>query len=110
MRLPNPRRAIIALEKIQGYLLSPVHPIGRHKAAFFQSLGYTQDHPEVLESALRAFLDLDAEEVEETVYGRKYEIRGPITGPDERSATLVTAWIVLHGDDVARFITAYPED
>jgi hypothetical protein len=50
----------------------------------------------------------DAERILETPYGRKYEVRGMITGPSGRSADIVTVWIVLHGQDRPRFVTAYP--
>jgi hypothetical protein len=38
------------------------------------------------------------------------ETRGTITGPAGRSAAIVTAWIVLRGEEFARFVSAYPED
>lgn len=61
MKLPNLRNVIIPPEKLHGYLLSPVHSVGRHKSAFFRSLGYTQDKWEKLERDLRAFAAADAE-------------------------------------------------
>ena len=47
---------------------------------------------------------------EKTEFGQKYEVRGVITGPQNRSVELVTVWIVLSGEEVPRFITAYPGD
>ena len=41
MKLPEAQRAVIAPAKIQNYLLSTSHPIGRFKEPFFASLGYT---------------------------------------------------------------------
>lgn len=110
MKLSNPDKAVIPEEKIHDYLLSPSHSVGRHKAVFFSSLGYTQLEWQTLAEDLREFLDGDASLIEETNYGRKYELRGSITGPNGRSAAIVTAWIVLYDEDVARFVTAYPED
>jgi hypothetical protein len=109
MRLPNPDRAIIQQEKLQDYLLSPTHVLGRHKAAFFRSLGYTSDEWMALERDLRGLLNARADRTEITPYGRKYRIRGPITGPSGITAVIVTVWIVLHGEEVARFVTAFPE-
>jgi len=43
-----------------------------------------------------------------TEYGKKYQIHGKITGPNEKSMLIVTAWIVLKSEDFPRFITAYP--
>jgi hypothetical protein len=41
MKLPEAQRAVIAAAKIRDYLLSTSHPVGRFKAPFFASLGYT---------------------------------------------------------------------
>jgi len=61
-----------------------------------------------LEADLWLFLDNEVYRTETTDYGEKYEIRGMITGPSGRSAEIVTAWIVLKGEEFPRFITAYP--
>jgi hypothetical protein len=110
VKLPNPEKTLISREKIEGYLLSPLHLVGRHKAAFFGSLGYTQSEWRTLERDVRRLVTGNARLVAETEYGKKYEIHGLITGPNGRSVTIVTAWIVHHGEDFPRFITAYPED
>lgn len=110
MKLPDKNKAIIPREKLESYLLSPVHSTGRYKAVFFSSLGYTQNDWEVLENDLRGLLYRDAKESEETEYGKKYEIRGTITGPNGHSAAIITVWVILHGEKEARFVTAYPED
>ena len=110
MKLPNNNKAIIPREKLESYLLSPVHPIGRYKAVFFHSLGYTQDDWEVLADDFRKLLDQEAKESEETEYGKKYEIRGTVTGPNGHSAVIITVWVILYGEEVVRFVTAYPED
>lgn len=110
MKLPNPDRAVISQEKVEGYLLSPVHSVGRHKAVFFNALGYLASEWRALAVDLQAFAPGEAQEVGETEYGTKYEVRGRITGPSGRSAAIVTAWIVLKGEEFARFVSAYPED
>jgi hypothetical protein len=110
MRLPNPDQAIIPREKVEAYLLSPVHSVGRHKAVFFNALGYRASAWEALAEDLQAFASGEADEVGESEYGTKYEVRGQITGPGGRSAAIVTAWIVLRGEEFARFVSAYPED
>jgi hypothetical protein len=110
MKLPRPERAVIPRDKIEAYLLSPVHPVGRHKAAFFGSLGYAQPAWRTLEKDIRGLAIGDVARVEETDYGTKYEVPGSITGPNGRAAAIVTAWIVLSAEDFPRFITAYPQD
>lgn len=109
MRLPSADRAIIPSEKLRDYLLSPEHPIGRFKAAFFVSLGYTKDDWQRLEADLRSqHLVLDAVEGEQTKYGRKFVITSPLMGPSGNAATVVSVWVIRHGEDIPRFVTAYP--
>ena len=110
MKLPHPEKAVVPREKIEAYLLSPAHTVGRHKAAFFNALGYAQSDWRRLQHDIATLVTHDAERVAETDYGTKYEIRVTITGPNSRTAAIVTAWIVLNAEDFPRFITAYPED
>ena len=108
MRLPNSDRAVIDTAKLRDYLLSTSHPVGRFKARLFESLGYSADNWERLETDIRAIIvTAEARPMEKTEYGTKYEVRGTITGPNGRSAGVLTVWIVLTGEDVPRFITAY---
>ena len=109
MRLPNSDEAIVPIEKLRDYLLSPRHSIGRFKAAFFAGLGYTDADSARLEQDLRSqHLVLEAEEVARTPYGRKFLITGPIVGPSGRMATVVSVWVIRSDEDVPRFVTAYP--
>lgn len=108
MILPNIDKAVIDPEKLRNYLLSTSHPIGRFKADFFQSIGFAGDNWEILESEIRRLLGGGAIPKEKTEYGQKYEIRGAIFGPSGQRAEIVTAWIILNGEDIPRFITAYP--
>ncbi|MDZ7753983.1 MAG: adhesin [Gammaproteobacteria bacterium] len=106
--LPNTELAVIVEEKVRDYLLSDTHPLGRFKAAIFRGLGYRQSEWSRLSADLKGFLSKEANPQESTKYGQKYEIRGRLTGPNGKSVYLVTAWIVLRGEDFPRFITAYP--
>lgn len=108
MKLPNIDSAIIEPEKLREYLLSSSHPVGRYKSDFFQVLGFTNENWEDLEMEIRDILRNDAQEKEETYYGKKYEIRGTISGPMGRRAEIVTAWIILKEEEIPRFVTAYP--
>jgi hypothetical protein len=110
VKLPNAEFAKVPPENLQDYLLSPAYSIGRYKAAFFRSLGYDQDGCEALAADLRTLLEDDAETMNITEYGIKYSISGSITGPNGRSANVVSVWIILTGEDVPRFVTAYPEE
>ena len=109
MKLPEGQRAVIAAAKIRDYLLSTSHPVGRFKALFFASLGYTVTDWQRLEQDLLALAGSgDAESGRESPYGQKYEIRGTLNGPSGKSATVLTVWIVRFESDVPQFVTAFP--
>jgi hypothetical protein len=108
--LPNAQAAIITPRKLRDYLLSPTHPIGRYKAAFFRSRGYSQDDWETLASDIRSLLSANATVLEATRFGTKYAISGNITDPNGQTFGIVTIWIILKGEDAPRFVSAYPED
>jgi N-acetylglutamate synthase-like GNAT family acetyltransferase len=69
VKLPNPDQAVIQDEKLQGYLLSRAHLVGRFKAAFFNALGYESVNWERLESDIRSLLRNQARKREKTEYG-----------------------------------------
>ena len=109
MKLPNVDRAVIEPAKLQDYLLSPVHSVGRFKAPFFAALGYNQEAWRQLEADIRGqHLTQEAQPAGASRYGQKYEIRATLTGPAGRPAQVTSIWIVHAGDDVPRFVTAYP--
>lgn len=111
MKLPNPAKAVVDPSKVRDYLLSPSHPVGRFKAAFFVRLGYEATDWERLRADLRQLpAQHDATEIERTRYGTKYELRATLRGPPERAARVVTAWIVRTDEDFPRLVTAYPGD
>lgn len=109
MKLPAAERAVIPEAKIRDYLLSTSHPVGRFKAPFFTSLGYTSTNWQRLEKDLLALaVSADAELGKDSPYGQKYEIRGTLSGPSRRSGGVLTVWIILYGGDVPQFVTAFP--
>lgn len=73
------------------------------------ALGYSADAWETLEGDLRGHaLDNEALATETSQFGQKYEVRGTLKGPAGKAALLVAVWIVLHGEDFPRLVTAYP--
>ncbi|HEX41187.1 MAG TPA: adhesin [Phycisphaerales bacterium] len=111
MRLPNAENAIIDPAKLYDYVLSPIHPVGRFKAAFFASLGYTCENWRQFEADLRReHLNKNAILRHTTAYGKKWEISSTIKGPSGKAKRVVSIWIVLTGQEVPRFVTAYPGD
>jgi hypothetical protein len=109
MTIPSPDRAIIAAEKLTGYLLNLSHKRGAAKARLLLSLGYRPDTPETLEADLRTqHLSLDVSRTSKNAFGVVYEIEGPIHAPSGRTVRFCSIWQVDTGTDVPRFITMYP--
>ena len=109
MTVPNADRAIIAPEKITGYLLNVSHKRGGPKARLLLSLGYRPDDPRQLQTDLRTqHLSLDVTRTSENAYGVVYEVEGPIRTPGGKNVRFCSIWQVDTGTDVPRFITMYP--
>ena len=109
MTLPNSDRATVDERKLIDYVLSPEHPIGRFKAAFFRRHGFTADNWQALGEQLLALAqNEDAEEGERSRYGQKYLVSGILTGNLGQEFEVQSVWIILHGDDKPRFVTVYP--
>lgn len=109
MRLPAAERVVIEPAKIRDYLLSTSHPVGRFKAPFFASLGYTSNNWRRLREDLHSLaVTGNADLGKNSPYDQKYEIRGTLKGPSGRSADVLTVWIILFGGDEPQFVTAFP--
>src|SRR5437870_2686979 len=107
--LPNSERAFIDPKKVRDYLLSASHPIGRFKATVFSALGYTQQDWEILRDDLLniARIGIDSPG-QPSPYGQKFDVSGILVGPSGRTAEFVTVWLVRTGEDVPKFVTAFP--
>ena len=89
MKLPNLAGAIVPQVKLTDYLLCPAHPYGRHKAAFFNRLGFTAESWQTVASALlRHASDYEVATIEHTPFGTRYTIEGELTTPDGRTPLL----------------------
>jgi hypothetical protein len=108
MILPNAERAIIDERKVQDYLLSRGHPIGRFKAAFFARAGFTAAGWRDLISQLRALATRGEVVLEKSQYGQKYLVSGTLTGPGGTQVEVTSVWIVPKGSDEPRLITVQP--
>lgn len=109
MRLPNAEGARIDPGKLTRYLLSENHPVGRSKARFFRGIGFNESNLAVLEQGLIGIVKTEA--VVETVasrHGMKYVVDGMITTPSGSRVRVRTIWIIDAGQDIPRFVTAYP--
>jgi hypothetical protein len=110
MKLPSADRAIIPAEKVRDYLLAPANPRAQGKAAFFRALGFESTAWEALRAALSHIAETGtATAGQQSEFGTKYEIRATISGPAGRQAVIRTVWIVNAGEQIPRFVTAYPD-
>jgi hypothetical protein len=110
MRIPNADNAIIEPTKIANYLLDVDHPDGGSKARLLESLGYFSANWQRLEADLRSMhLTEDYIATRDTVWGVRYEIVAPITGPSGDTVMFHSVWQIDLGTDVPRLITMYPE-
>jgi hypothetical protein len=100
---------VVSQRKLTDYLLSDSHPVGRFKAVFFQSMGYSNAAPNLLAQDLTALVGNSLEISEVTPFGRKFLSRGTLEGPSGRKALVTAIWIILPGEDQLRLVTAYPE-
>lgn len=108
-RLPNAEGAIVEEHKLTGYLLSFSHLAGRSKAGFFQQVGFQPQSWQQLRAALlRHARENTFTRSENTPFGTKYIVEGPLPTPDGRNRKVRSVWFVEAGEKWPRFVTAYP--
>jgi len=109
MKLPNADRAIVPPAKIVNYLLSPTHRAGKSKAAFFSSFGFSANDWPTMTAALRRHATENAVSMtEETEFGLRYFVDGPMRAPDETLLNVRSVWYIDAEERVPRFVTAHP--
>ncbi|HEX9774565.1 MAG TPA: adhesin [Actinomycetota bacterium] len=108
MSFEGANEAVVEPRKVRDYLLSSSHPVGQFKAKFFAALGYTPEAWGTLLADLRMHAVEGIASMEETAFGRKYTVSGPLRGPGGKEAQVVSVWIILTGEDAPRFVTAFP--
>ena len=109
MNLPSGGQAFVSEEKIKGYLLSPSHPTGGGKAAFFCRFGFDASDWRVLAEALLRHAEAnEVAKVEDTPFGTRYTVEGRLKSPDGRDPMVRVVWFIEHGEETPRLVTAYP--
>ena len=108
MKLPNPHRAVVEIEKLRDYILNPNHPFGKHKARVFRSalLLTMQDAAWLRERALEIALTGNAVPGLPSVFGHKYVIEAVINRQG-MSALVKFCWIIEFGTDFPRLTSCY---
>lgn len=101
--------ANVPKEKLIGYALNPDHPVGKEKArAFKVALGYIKENSEELrEKILELFDEKDLVLKREGKYGKQYEQIMKITGPNGKTANVLTAWIKENESSEPRLVSVY---
>lgn len=108
MDLPNGEHAVVAIEKLRDYCLSPDHPQGRHKARVFATaLGFTASDAQRLQSVL-----LDAARSQQVslgqkdAYGQRYVMDIAVVGLTE-IVTIRSSWIIRSEEEFPHLVTCY---
>ena len=106
MRLPTD--TTIAEDKLTRYLLLP--QVRGDKSAFLAKAGYTLENADHLLRDLRTqILPLDAMALESNKFGKLYEIRGTLAGPNGVTLAVRTIWMTELLAGVTRFVTLIPD-
>jgi hypothetical protein len=108
VKLPNPDKALIPLDKLEGYALNLDHAEGRHKAAvFLAALGLGLAEADELRAALQMALhSQEALVTQRNAHGQKYQIDFKMTRMD-KVAIIRSAWIIRNDENFPRLITCY---
>lgn len=102
---------VVPYRKMDSYLLNPIHPVGRSKAAYFARFGFTREDWSTAASALVGHGETNpVVETRHEAHGVLYAHRCTVETPDGRNPCIVTVWIHRHGEDVLSFVTAYPAE
>jgi hypothetical protein len=108
MQLPNRTQAYIPPQKLNAYLLSETHAVGKAKATFFRALGFNETNISMLEQGLLSIAhSASVQEVVASPHGTKYVLEGMLETPGGTSPHIRTIWILETGEENPRFVTAY---
>ena len=109
MKLPHLGNAVVTQDKVEGYLLSLTHPVGRFKARFFARFGFSAGFWEALADALLRHAEAnEVVESDDTELGTRYTVEGPLEAPDGRRPMVRVVWCVERDETAPRLVTAYP--
>jgi len=104
----NGDKAEVDLRKLSNYCLSPLHPLGKHKATVFRAaLGLTADDAPVLRIWLKQAALAEPVTIGQTdEYGDRYQLDFEAVTPSGR-AVIRSAWMIRASEDFPRLITCY---
>jgi len=108
VKLPNGERADLGT-KLEDYSLNPLHRHGQHKARVFRAvLGIALANADLLRNTLKqaAATSEQAHHRGNNGFGEVYELRFPLT-TGQGAAVVLSAWIILKGEDFPRLTTCF---
>ena len=103
------RRQLFRKRKLQVICSQSSTAKGGVRQIFFAQVGFTADAWEELVSALlRHVADNEVAKMEDSPFGKRYIVEGELFGSGGRKAIIRSVWFVETGEDIPRFVTAYP--
>lgn len=107
MKLPKYENSVIPKAKFTEYALNPAKDPNKAKA-FELALGYTAENADHLIEQIRSNLPLyKAVEKGDRGYGMTYEVIMDVTGPNGKTAKVLTAWIDDQSNGEMRLTTIH---
>jgi hypothetical protein len=108
MKLPNGSKAVVMIEKLEGYCLNPDHDKGKHKArVFIRALGMGREHAAILKEALLYHaMNSDAIDINDNQFGKHYLVDF-LMEHDGKKAEVRSKWTVRTGEDFPRLGSCY---
>jgi hypothetical protein len=78
-------------------------------AEFFKRFGFSAASWEELATSLRRHADdHEVAKIEDSPFGTRYVVEGILYTPDGRTPNVRSVWFIETGENVPRFVTAYP--
>ena len=103
-----PKNSLISEKKLTQYLLTLRKR--NDKSQWLGQAGYTLEKWRILENDLRnQVLSVDATPLDNTEYGRMFEIRQNLIGPNGKILQVCTIWMIEIETGSTKFITMYPD-
>ena len=110
MKVPNYKKATVQPEKLTKYLLDFDSEEGASKAQFFRKYGYSMANFDALIIELKQIVVQNhVFKMQASRYGESFVVIGQIKSlVSDESPVVLTVWQIDFGQNLPRFITAYP--
>lgn len=93
IKLPRYEEVVIPKTKFTQYALNPDKDINKARA-FEQALGYTMENvDDLIQQIYDKLPEYEAKEKPDNGWGKRYEVKMELTGPNRKTAKIITAWI-----------------